>query len=205
VADQRSFDLIETMRFDPEQGIEHLERHIARMRASAAALDFAFDRHSVRNELQAATFRLRDPKRVRMLLAKSGRIAIEIADLPPVPQGPVRVAVVSLPVEPDDFRLHHKTTDRAFYDNARAASGAFEVVFTDRAGFLTEGSFTNVFVARGDVLLTPALSRGLLPGTLRGELLDTGRAIEADLRIEDLADGFFIGNELRGLMAARLA
>ena len=204
VADQRSFDLIETMRFDPEQGIEHLERHIARMRASAKALDFAFDRHSVRNELQAATFRLRDPKRVRMLLAKSGRIAIEIADLPTVPQEPVSVAVVPLPVEPEDFRLCHKTTDRAFYDEARVAAGSFEIVFADRAGFLTEGSFTNVFVERDGTLLTPPLSRGLLPGTLRGELLDSGRAIEADLRAEDLADGFFIGNELRGLLAAEL-
>jgi para-aminobenzoate synthetase/4-amino-4-deoxychorismate lyase len=204
VADQRSFDLIETMRFDPDHGIEHLERHIARMRASAAALDFAFDRHAVRNELQAATFRLRDPRRVRMLLAKSGRVAIEVAELPPAPHGPVRVAIVPLPVEPDDFRLCHKTTDRAFYDEARVAAGSFEIIFADRAGFLTEGSFTNIFVERDGKLLTPPLSRGLLAGTLRGELLDGGRAIEADLRAKDLGDGFFIGNELRGLLAARL-
>jgi para-aminobenzoate synthetase/4-amino-4-deoxychorismate lyase len=39
---------------------------------------------------------------------------------------------------------------------------------------------------------------------LRARLIDEGRAIEGDLRPEDLADGFFIGNALRGLIPARL-
>lgn len=205
VADRRPFDLIETMRFDPEQGIERLDLHIARMRASAQALDFAFDRHAVRNELQAATFRLRDAKRVRLMLARSGAVAIEICNLPPPPPGPVSVAVVPLPVDREDFRLAHKTTDRAFYDDARARAGTFEVVFTDPDGFLTEGSFTTLYVERDGCLLTPPLSRHLLPSTLRSELIEAGRAKEADLRPEDLKDGFFIGNAIRGVLPARLA
>jgi len=205
VADQRCFDLIETMRFDPEQGIERLDLHMARMRASAQAFDFAFDRHAVRNELQAATFRLREAKRVRLLLAKSGAVAIEISSLPSAPSGPVPVAVVPLPVDADDFRLVHKTSDRAFYDEARAKAGAFEVVFTDAEGFLTEGSFTTLYVERDGVLLTPPVSRRLLPGTLRTELIEAGRAKEADVRAEDLAGGFYIGNAIRGILPARLA
>jgi para-aminobenzoate synthetase/4-amino-4-deoxychorismate lyase len=98
----------------------------------------------------------------------------------------------------------HKTTDRAFYDDARRKAGCFEVIFTDSAGFLTEGSFTSIFVERDGTLLTPPLSRGLLPGILRGELLEQGRATEADLRPEDLAHGFCIGNAVRGLLRARL-
>jgi len=205
VADQRRFDLIETMRFDPEQGIERLDLHLARMRASAQAFDFSFDRHAVRNELQAATFRLREAKRIRLLLAKSGAVAIEISNLPPAPVGPVAVAVVPLPVDVSDFRLVHKTSDRAFYDEARAKAGAFEVVFTDTDGFLTEGSFTTLYVERDGVLLTPPLSRRLLPGTLRSELIEAGRAKEADVRPEDLANGFFIGNAIRGILPARIA
>ncbi len=205
VADQRCFDLIETMRFDPEQGIERLDLHMARMRASAQAFDFAFDRHAVRNELQAATFRLREGKRIRLLLAKSGAVAIEISSLPPAPSGPVPVAVVPLPVNADDFRLVHKTSDRAFYDEARAKAGVFEVVFTDTEGFLTEGSFTTLYVERDGVLLTPPVTRRLLPGTLRSELIEAGRAKEADLRAEDLAGGFYIGNAIRGILPARLA
>lgn len=204
VADQRRFDLIETMRFDPEQGIERLDLHLARMRASAQVLDFSFDRHAVRNELQAATFRLREAKRVRLLLARSGAVAIEISALPPPPPGPVAVAVVPLPVDVSDFRLRHKTSDRAFYDEAKAEAGTFEVLFADAQGYLTEGSFTSLYVERDGCLLTPPLSRGLLPSTLRSELIEAGRAKEADLRVDDLAHGFFIGNAIRGILPARL-
>ncbi len=116
----------------------------------------------------------------------------------------VIVKVAPLPVMPSDFRLHHKTSDREFYDDVRHASGAFEVVFVDRDGYLTEGSFTSVFVRRDGKLVTPPLDRGLLPGVLRERLLAEGRAAEGDLPPADLADGFFIGNALRGLIPARL-
>jgi para-aminobenzoate synthetase/4-amino-4-deoxychorismate lyase len=200
----RSFDLIETMRFDPEIGVIDLDRHIARMKRSAEALDFAFDRHHARNELQAATFRLREARMLRLLLSRTGAIAIESRSLPDTPAEPVPVAVALLPVAPDDFRLRHKTSDRAFYDEARAAAGTFELVFTDPEGFLTEGSFTSLFVERGGRLLTPPLARGLLPGILRERLIEEGRAEEADLRRGDLAGGFLIGNAVRGLIRARL-
>ena len=199
------FDLIETMAFDPMHGIALLEGHLARMRASAAQFGIAFDRHSARNELQAATFRLTEPRKVRLLLSQSGALAIEIAPLPPPPAVPVPVAIAPLPVSVADFRLRHKTTDRGFYDDARLASGAFEVAFTDPQGFLTEGSFTALFVARGDMLVTPPLARGLLPGVLRDSLLTTGRAIEGDLTPADLDNGFFIGNAVRGLIPAVVA
>jgi para-aminobenzoate synthetase / 4-amino-4-deoxychorismate lyase len=203
VATERSFDLIETMRFDPHEGVIDLDRHLARLTASAEALEFAFDRHEARNDLQASTFRA-GPSRIRLALAKGGALAIELRPLEPPAEEPVTVAVAPLPVSPDDFRLRHKTSDRAFYDEAREASGAFEAIFVDPAGFLTEGSFTNLFVERGGMLLTPPLARGLLPGVLRGRLIDEGRAEEAELVEADLLGGFLIGNSLRGLVRARL-
>ena len=201
-AGETPFDLIETMRFDPLEGLAYLERHLARMKASALALGFPFDRHTVRNELQAATFRLRHAAKVRLLLGPSGAIAIGASPLPPPPAEPVDVAVQPLPVSPDDFRLAHKTTRRAFYDRVREAAGSWEVLFTDPEGYLTEGSFTSLFVERNGVLVTPPLARGLLPGVLRAELLETGRAVEGDLTPADLANGFFLGNAVRGLVAA---
>ena len=69
---------------------------------------------------------------------------------------------------------------------------------------LTEGSFTNIFVERDGKLLTPPARLGLLPGVLRRHLIDSGRAEEAELRLEDLQGGFFIGNALRGLMPAQV-
>ncbi|MDF7774209.1 aminodeoxychorismate synthase component I [Sphingomonas sp. AOB5] len=193
------FDLIETMAFDPEIGIKLLERHLARMKVSAQLFGFEFDRHGVRNELQAATFRLRDASRVRLLLAPSGAIAIGIAPMPTVPEGPVQVAILAQEVAPDDFRLRHKTSRRAFYPRV---PGMFETIYTDAQGYLTEGSFTSIFVERDGVLVTPPLSRGLLPGVLRAELIESGKAIEGDLTPADLEHGFFIGNALRGLVSA---
>ncbi|MFV0624167.1 aminodeoxychorismate synthase component I [Sphingomonas sp. ac-8] len=203
-AGQRRFDLIETMAFDPREGIPLLERHLERMKASARRLGFAFDRHAARNELQAATFRRESPARVRLLLSPSGAIAIEAAALPLAPTAPVAVTLAPLPVSPADVRLCHKTTDRGFYDAARRAAGEFEVLFVAPGGQLTEGSFTSLFVERDGVLHTPPQSAGLLPGVLRAQLLAEGRAIESPLYPADLAQGLYVGNAVRGLIRARL-
>ena len=203
IASDRRFDLIETMAFDPRDGIARLERHLTRMSSAACDLGFAFDRHAARNELQAATFRLRKACRLRLLLGRSGVMAVETRPLPEVPGEAVTVGLAALPVDCDDIRLRYKTTDRRFYDVGRR--DVFEIVFMHPDGFLTEGGFTNIFVRDGAMLLTPPLSRGLLNGVLRAELIETGVAREADLRADDLAHGFYIGNSLRGLLPARLS
>ena len=207
--DVRAFDLIETMAFDPEHGIALLDRHLHRLSESARTFGFAFDRHATRNELQAATFRLRGRCKVRLVLAPSGAVAVEVAPKPP-PRDALSVAIVPLPVAPADIRLRHKTSNRGFYDAARARSGADEVVFERADGRLTEGSFTSLFVPGKDetgsgVLLTPPLAAGLLPGVLRADLIASGRAIERNLTVADLTTEFFVGNALRGLIVARLA
>src|SRR5687767_1737446 len=137
------------MAFDPSKGIANLEQHLERMKESAAALGFVFDRHLARNELQAATFRCRDARKIRLLLSATGHMAIESRSMPQVPPQPVAVALVPLPLAPDDLRLRHKTSDRAFYEEARAKAGTYEVVFVDAEGFVSQGSATNVFVERG--------------------------------------------------------
>nr|WP_166178325.1 aminodeoxychorismate synthase component I [Altererythrobacter segetis] len=201
-------DLIETMRFDPELGIELLELHLERMKASAAELGFSFDRHEARNRIQAMCFELDEPAKLRLLLARSGEIALETMPLPPAAEGTVDCIVLPLPVVTNDWRLRHKSTDRGFYEAAMAVAkerGAYETLFVRDDGLVTEGSFTDVFVERNGKLLTPSASLGLLPGVLRRKLLDEGRAEEARLTLDDLADGFLIGNATRGLIPARLA
>jgi para-aminobenzoate synthetase/4-amino-4-deoxychorismate lyase len=203
-----AFDLIETMRFAPEHGIALLEAHLARMKASAAALGFAFDRHALRNQIQALCFELEAPAMVRLLLARSGAVAIETGPLPaPLPE-PVRVAALPHPLDPGDWRLAHKTSERGFYEDALAAArmlGADEALLVRGDGLVTEGSWTSLFAQGPDgVLLTPPASLGLLPGVLRGHLLGEGRAREAALTLADLEGGFLIGNALRGLMRAVL-
>lgn len=200
--EQGRFDLVETMAFDPASGLPMLDLHIARLQASAQALGFRFDRHALRNELQAATFGFVERRRVRVLLARGGELAIETRDHAPWPQPIMQVSIVRRSLGGEDVRIRHKTTDRRHYEAALARGGTFEVLLTDEQGYLTEGCFSTIFVERGDRLLTPPLSRGLLPGVLRQSLIDMGEAEEADLRPVDLEQGFFIGNAARGLVAA---
>lgn len=204
IAPVARFDLIETMAFDPETGLPMLERHLARLSRSADELGFKFDRHALRNELQAATFALTNASRIRLLLGPTGEVAIEVSDRRNWPQAIVPVSIVPRGTGPDDPRLLHKTTDRSLYNAALQAGGTFEVLLIDDEGFLTEGCFSTIFVERGDRLVTPPLGRGLLPGVLRQSLLDLGEAVEADLRPADLEHGFFIGNAARGMVAATL-
>ena len=202
-----AFDLIETMRFDPEEGIPLLEGHLTRLSSSAHELGFAFDRHAARNQIQTLCFDLDAPARVRLTCARSGTTAIEVAPLPVTPSEPLDCIALPLPVDPGDWRLRHKTTDRGFYADALAAArhlDAHEALLVRDDGLVTEGSWTSVFVERDGVLATPPRAIGLLPGVLRDSLIAEGRAVEAELTLDDLENGFWIGNAVRGLMRARL-
>jgi para-aminobenzoate synthetase/4-amino-4-deoxychorismate lyase len=197
----RSFDLIETMRLEPATGILRLEKHLDRMSSSAESFGFEFDRDELRNRLQTSVCNLKRLSKIRLMVSRHGAQAIEIWPLEDVTEW--RVGVVPLPVDAGDFRLRHKISDRAFYDDARRARPDYdEVVFVGRDGLLTEGSITALFVERDGTLLTPRLQTGLLPSILRRDLLESGKALEADLTIEDLADGFWVGNSVRGLIKA---
>ena len=201
------FDLIETMAFAPDSGVPLLELHLERMKASAAELGFGFDRHALRNAIQALCFDAERPGKLRLVVARSGSYSLELAPLPAPLPDPAPCAVLYLPVSQGDWRLRHKSSDRSFYEAGLAAAqatGACEALFIRDDGLVTEGTFTNVFVDRDGRLLTPPARLGLLPGVLRRSLIETGRAVEAELSLDDLEKGFFIGNALRGLMPARL-
>ena len=201
------FDLIETMAFSPDAGIPLLDLHLERIKASASEFGFAFDRHALRNAIQALCFEAGTAAKLRLAISRSGAYALELAEMPPLLPAPVVCAVLHLPVDEGDWRLRHKCSDRSFYEaglDAARGAGAAEALFIRDDGLVTEGSITNIFVAHDGRLLTPPARLGLLPGVLRRSLIEAGQAVEAELRLDDLEDGFFIGNALRGLMPAEL-
>jgi branched-subunit amino acid aminotransferase/4-amino-4-deoxychorismate lyase len=82
---------------------------------------------------------------------------------------------------------------------------AMSWLFLNERGEVGEGTITNVVFDRGEGLRTPPLASGCLPGILRAELLERG-AREEVLRAEDLPRvRLWVGNALRGLVAAALA
>ncbi|MDI3514468.1 MAG: para-aminobenzoate synthetase / 4-amino-4-deoxychorismate lyase [Rhodocyclaceae bacterium] len=208
------FSLFETLYATREDGIRQVERHLARLSASAAALDFACPRTAIVAALrqQVAGLAPGVPTRMRLALHKDGRFEIVVAALEPLSPGPVEVLLAPRPIEDPHGLLAHKTTLRSRYDEgirAAQARGAFDTLFFDAEGWLTEGGRSNVFLRIDGQWLTPPVGRGVLPGTMRAALLDDPEwsAREQALRVEDLfrAERIVLTNALRGVLAARLA
>jgi para-aminobenzoate synthetase/4-amino-4-deoxychorismate lyase len=205
----KPFELIETMLYEPGSGVALLERHIARLKTSARYFSFAFDEAAVRRALQDAVEGRNERLRLRLLLSEQGQITVTATPLPaPAADALMRFVVSEERLDSADIFLFHKTTRRELYDTEwqhyADSMGADEVVYLNEKGELTEGSRTTIFLERDGHLLTPALASGLLPGTLRAELIAEGRAVEAVLTLEDLqsADAVFLGNSVRGLVRA---
>ncbi|MEI2805428.1 aminotransferase class IV [Albidovulum sp.] len=195
--------LIETFARDGA-GFRRLDAHLARARASAAALGFRWDEAAVRAAL--ATVSGPGPLRVRLTVGRAGDAEVTTGALAPNPAG-WRIALAAERLDPDAPLLRHKTTERAAHDRARAAlaPGIDEALFLNRRGEVAEGTITNLFADFGDGLLTPPLASGCLPGILRAELLALGQAREAVIRAEDLPRArLCMGNALRGLIPAWL-
>ena len=81
---------------------------------------------------------------------------------------------------------------------AAAQAGADEGLFLNTAGFLAEGTRSNVFLVRGGRILTPPEDAGLLPGVTRRQLLLHGIAKEERLTAQDLleAEEAFLTNSI---------
>jgi len=190
-------ELIETLRWD--NGFVRLERHLARMEASARVFGMPYARETATRALAAALAGKSGAQRVRLTLDVAG--VHHAAALPLDPNPPHWTYRVSeTRTHGGDVLLAHKTSRRALYDAPHP--GLDEVIFTNERGELTEGGRSNIFVRRGGMLLTPPLDAGVLPGILRAELLAQGKAQEAVLTPRDLDGEVWLGNSLRGLIRA---
>jgi para-aminobenzoate synthetase/4-amino-4-deoxychorismate lyase len=192
--------LIETLLWDGE-AFALLDRHMRRLARSARYFGMPFGETEAMAALTQAVAGAAAAQRVRLLLGEEG---VTVTTTPLTALTRLRFRLASDRVNSADPLLFHKTTRREFYDRAREASGADEVIFRNERDELTEGSFTNLFIQTDGVLKTPALSSGLLPGTLREELLADGGATESVLTVQDLAaaEAIYLGNSVRGLVAA---
>lgn len=196
--------------------VRHLDRHLARLTASAARLGFAIDLEEISAAVtvRAAGLPAHAPWRLHLATCKDGRFELSAARLDQLRfdgEGRVGILVATAPVDEGNPLLVHKTTARLDYDAAIVAAvrhGAFDVVFANRRGRLTEGARSNLFVRLGGEWLTPPVSDGLLPGVMREVLLDDPgfAAREAELTLDDLrqAEDILVTNALRGALRARV-
>jgi para-aminobenzoate synthetase/4-amino-4-deoxychorismate lyase len=207
VEDPPAFRLLETLLWTPGAGFALLDAHLARLRASAACFAFDCDIDAVRVLLDDVVGDLRGPSRVRLQVGGDGSVLCEAADLLPLP--PVlRLALAEEPVDRHDVFLYHKTTNRETYERARASRpDADAVILWNTSGDITEATEANVVVDIGGRKVTPPIDCGLLPGTLRAALIESGEVVEARISRADLehADAIWLVNSVRGWLSGALA
>ncbi|MFM0003889.1 aminodeoxychorismate synthase component I [Paraburkholderia dipogonis] len=213
------FELFETMYATREEGVRHLSRHLARLSSSAATLGFKLDdANAISAEIAAkcASLPAHTPHRMRLALSKNGTIQITAAVLTPLAESTVGVLLGpdhAFPAtDAADPLLRHKTTRRAEYDRGwreAEAKGAFDTLFFNAQGELTEGGRSNVLVKLGGRWWTPPLVSGVLPGVMRGVLLEDVSDLQVTERVltrTDLqnAEALMVCNALRGAVPARI-
>lgn len=201
------FQLLETMRWSPDDGYVLLDQHLARLAASAHYFDVPFNEPYARERLSHSAAACDDGSRiVRLLVDGNGATRCESAPLVAIRE-PVRLMLAPSPIDTSDIFLFHKTTHRALYDRARlACPGADDVVLWNAQGEITETCIANIVVNLDGTLYTPPISCGLLPGTYRAVLLARGDVRERVITREDLARSreIYVVNSVRGGLAATL-
>lgn len=202
------FRLLETLRWSRSEGFVRLARHLARMRASAEYFGFQWPGdHRIGRRAEAAVRDAADDRKIRILLDRYGTVEVEAGD--PIAQpARMRVAISPEPVRRTDAFLYHKTTRREVYTRARAARpDADAVLLWNERRELTEATEANLVVEIDGRRITPALECGLLPGVLRGEMLEKGEIQERVVRLDELSrvTGLWLVSSLRGMIQGRLA
>jgi para-aminobenzoate synthetase/4-amino-4-deoxychorismate lyase len=201
------FTLLETMKWEPIAGIWLLDQHLERLEASARYCGFDYDRERVAAQLNHAVPTLGDrPQKVRLSLDQGGRVVVSTEELIEL-NGPVRVVVDDVPVDPSDWRLYHKTSMRSRYEQTRRRHpDADDVLMINNRGEITESTIANVVVRLGHNWFTPPLSSGCLPGVLRRVLLERREIVETPVSIADVsrADEVQLINSVRGRIPVTL-
>jgi para-aminobenzoate synthetase / 4-amino-4-deoxychorismate lyase len=197
-----TLSLLETMRWSPQEGYFLLERHLDRLQESAHYFGFSIDLSAIRLELEQLVQRLGQARRkVRLLVTSEGRLRLEADALPDAPAKPPRVVFSRAPVDASDPFLYRKTTYRTVYEAARAACPGFDdVLLFNEQGEVTESTIANVALELDGKLCTPPVTCGLLPGTLRAQLLQEGELIERPITVEEVlrSPRVYLVNSVRG-------
>lgn len=200
----RPLRLLETLAWEPGAGPILLDRHLRRLTGCAEHFGFDVDPGEVRRRLDA--IRADTAQRVRVLVSADGAVEVQVTEMaPPTANQIWMIAIDTLPVSSGDEFLRFKTTRRDRYEQALARHpDADDVLLWNERGELTETTVANLVLEIDGVALTPADSSGLLPGTLRAELLANRRIREATLTLADLdrADAVWLINSVRGWIPA---
>ena len=199
-----SFELFETIKYDPQEGVCLLEEHISRLRMSSEYFSWPFKEAIARNLLKGV--KSDEALRIKLVMTRDGELSIKTSPLPAFGDL-IRLKLAKLPIDSNNIFLFHKTTNRRVYEEAKKdVKKCDDVILFNEREELTETTIANLYIELNGSLLTPPLDCGLLPGAFRASMLSKRAAFERVLYKEDLlaSNNIFIGNSLRGLQKALL-
>jgi branched-subunit amino acid aminotransferase/4-amino-4-deoxychorismate lyase len=196
VGDERAEGLIETMRARDGR-IPWLDRHLARLRSSLAALDLAEPRNDLAETLRIVAG---SADRAVRLELHAGRAEITTRVI--AANGRPTVVVSREPYVP----YPHKTTAREQFGRAFAAArrvGADDALLVTAAGYVAEGTAWSLFwwESPGGPLCTPAADLGILPGLGRARVMELADVKEMHAPASLLVGcSLFLVNAVRGIV-----
>ncbi len=205
---QPSYQLLETLLWEPTRGAVLASQHRRRLKDSARHFGVEVDTSVLSQEIEA----LVDDKRpstafpVRITAEPNQPIRASRTDLGPNPDRSV-VCFATLDVSIDDPRVWHKTTSREPYQHALGSQpGVDDVLLINRDGEVTESTIANLVLFLDGKWLTPRRVAGCLNGTLRSMLLQAGVIEEAQVTPSMVrkAQRLYLINSVRGWIPTRL-
>jgi len=186
--------LLETMRVR-EGRLPWLGRHLARLRASVAALGVAEPPGDVADLARIAAGA---GDRVVRVELRDGHVELATRDVNA--ERAVTVVVSDEPHRP----YPHKTTQRDQFGRALAGArrtGAHDALLVTPDGYVAEGTSWNLFWWDAGTLYTPAQGLGVLPGIGRSRVMELTGVTEVRVPVSALAGrSLFLVNAVRGIV-----
>lgn len=220
-AQNYGYGVFETIRFQNKQ-VQNLEKHHIRLKTSAHALDIFFEKSKLDFEktlLKAIEDSGQESGVIRYQLDKTGPSSKENLQV-----GENRykksmylrgfgLCVSEVRQSSTALLARHKTVnylENLLVMKKAKKQGYDEALYLNEKNYITEGTYTNIFFVKGSVLYTPSLACGLLPGTMRAQVIELAQrknitCIEGEFTAQDIenAEAVFITNALMGIMPVR--
>lgn len=173
-----AFDLLETMRL--ENGTFFVEaQHLERLQESAKYFNIPLQLQQLQQTLRTVVQAYPQGLwRLRLLVNQTGAIDYEVFALEDQVE-PMRIKLATQPIQKNNRFLYHKTTHRAIYTAFQQQHQQYDdVLLWNEDDQLTEFTNGNIVIEWQGKKVTPPISCGLLGGTLRAHLLQTGEITE---------------------------
>ena len=188
--------LIETLLLEDGK-LVLLDMHLDRLLASATYFDFSCNVQAIKQKLTdlAKTY-FSGKYKIRLLQPKNGQAEISI-DLLTNPIVIDKLAWAATCVDKGNVFLYHKTTNRQHFPQLAAGQ---EYINYNQYDEITEFVNGNIALLIDDKWLTPAITSGLLAGTMRQHYLNSHQLIEKTIIKKDIlqADKIAFINSVRG-------